>query len=144
MTVTIGRRELLAALGGAAAWPIAASAQQNLPVVGFLNSGSPGAFGDVVSAFRQGLGEAGYVEHRNVGIEYRWAEGQVDRLPAFARELVRAQVAVICAGSPPAALAAKAASTTIPIVFTSGEDPINWVWWLATTGPVVTSPASPC
>src|SRR5262249_3931897 len=101
MTVSIGRRELLAALGGAAAaWPLPAWAQPKLPVVGFLNSGSPRAFGDVVSAFRQGLGEAGYVEHRNVGIEYRWAEGQVDQLPAFARELVRAQVAVICAGSP--------------------------------------------
>src|ERR1700741_3228928 len=127
MTVTIGRRELLAALGGAAVGgPVAARAQQpKLPVIGFLNSGSPGAFGPVVSAFRQGLGEAGYVEHRNVGIEYRWAEGQVDRLPAFASELVRAQVAVICAGSPPAALAAKAATTTLPVVFTSGEDPIK-------------------
>jgi hypothetical protein len=86
VTLTIGRRELLAALGGAAAaWPLGARAQQpRLPVVGFLNSGSPGAFGHFVSAFRQGLG---YVEHRNVGIEYRWAEGQVDRLPELVRDL---------------------------------------------------------
>jgi putative tryptophan/tyrosine transport system substrate-binding protein len=123
----VKRREFITLVGGAAVgWPHVARAQQSaMPVVGFLNSGSPGAFGHFVYGFRQGLAEAGYVEHRNVGIEYRWAEGRVDQLPTLVRELVRAQVVVVCAGGPPSALAAKAATTTIPIVFTSGEDPIK-------------------
>jgi putative tryptophan/tyrosine transport system substrate-binding protein len=117
------RRELMLLLGGVAAvWPLVARAQQKaMPVIGYLHYGSPGPFAPFVTAFHQGLSETGYVEGQNLAIEYRWAEGRYDQLPALASELVDRKVDVIAAFGPPSARAAKSATSTIPIVFGSGD-----------------------
>jgi putative ABC transport system substrate-binding protein len=121
------RREFATLIGGAAAWPFAARAQQPMPVIGWLGTGSAESDDPFrVTPFRKGLNETGYIEGQNVAIEYRWAEGQYDRLPDLAADLVRRQVTVIAAmGGPPPALAAKAATTTIPIIFLLGIDPVR-------------------
>src|SRR5215475_4826023 len=120
------RRDLVSLVGGAAlAWPAGARAQPALPVIGFLSAVSPGPFAQRMAAFHQGLGDAGYVEGRNVAIESRWAEEKYDRLPALAADLVGRHVALIVSYTDAAALAAKAATTTIPIVFINGNDPVR-------------------
>ena len=120
------RREFIAGIGGAAAWPVVARAQQPVPVIGFLGSASAALFSGQLQAFRQGLGVVGYVEGRNIIIEYRWAEGRYDRLPELATDLVRRNIAaIVTSGGAPPALAAKAATSTIPIVFVTGGDPVE-------------------
>jgi putative ABC transport system substrate-binding protein len=122
----LNRREFITLLGGAAvAWPLAARTQQPMPVVGFLLAGAPKPLQAPLAGFRRGLAESGYVEGQNVAIEYRFAEGRVDRLPVLAAELVRQQVVVLVASSPDGALAAKRATATIPIVFSVGGDPVQ-------------------
>jgi putative ABC transport system substrate-binding protein len=119
------RREFITVLSGAAAWSLAARAQEERPVIGFLSAVSEAATPASVSAFRRGLGETGFVDGRNVTIEYRWAEGRYESLPAMAAQLVRRPVSLILAQAPPAALAAKAATANIPIVFVVGFDPVG-------------------
>jgi putative ABC transport system substrate-binding protein len=118
------RREFITVAGAAIVWPLVARAQQPMPVIGFLNGGSPDGYAPMLTTFRQALKDSGFVEGQNVGIEYRWARGQYDRFPAMVADLVHREVAVIVANTP-ASLAAKNATSKIPIVFTTGDDPVR-------------------
>ena len=147
----IRRRDFITLLGGTAAWPLAARAQQRaMPLVGYLSPGTPEAGAHNVAAFREGLSETGFVEGRNVAIEYRFANNVNDRLPQLAADLVSRRITALVASSLQAALAAKAATATIPIVFRTGADPVqnglvaqfNMVWSPTSINPAVTSPAS--
>jgi ABC-type uncharacterized transport system substrate-binding protein len=121
----VKRRTFISLVGGATAWPLVGLAQQSIPMVGFVHPASPEAYLDSLSAFRKGLAEEGYAEGRNVGIEYRWAKGEIERLPQIIAELIKRPVDVLVATGTPAALAAKATSTSIPIIFQIGDDPVR-------------------
>jgi putative tryptophan/tyrosine transport system substrate-binding protein len=136
------RREFIAGLGGAAAWPFFARAQQAMPVIGYLSSGSPSGFASRLEAFRSGLQQSGYREGHDVAIEYCWSEGRNEKLAAMASELVQRQVAVLATpGGINAALAAKGATSTIPIVFETGADPVASGLVTSMSRPNGTSPA---